>query len=154
MLAHQLTTVGINFELKNHQNVPYTMETIRGENGILLAFTGDVWDVSCVRYMLWLQRQNFKLAALGVNCALIAPNQTYELNGFFMSIPRVISFPLLADPTKSLFDEVGMEKPGYLLLGHDGDVKARWYVNETASLSFRSVVYRLKSTIPIKGQLS
>lgn len=140
MVAYQLTPVGINFELKNHQNVSYNLETIRGENGILLAFTGDVWDVSCVRYMLWLQRQNFKLATMGVNCALIAPNQPYELNGFFMSIPREISFPLLANPTKSLFEEVSMEKPGYMLLGHDGDVKARWYVNDSASLSLRSVM--------------
>lgn len=144
MVANQLASVGINFELKNHQNVSYNLDMLRGEHGILLGFTGDVWDVSCVRYMLWLQRQNFKLAALGVNTALIAPNQTYELNGFFMSIPRTISFPLLADPTRSLFDEVEMEKPGYLLLGHDGDIKGRWYVNETASLSLRSVLYRLK----------
>ena len=144
MVASQLMQVGINFELKNHENIPYNFNMLKGERGILLGFTGDVWDVSCVRYVLWLQRQNFKLATQGLNCALIVPNQTYELNGFFMSIPRTISFPLLADPTQLLHNKVGMEKPGYMLLNQYGDIKGRWYINDTASLSLQSVLYRLK----------
>ena len=144
MLANQLMPAKINFELQNHENVPYNFDMLKGERGILLGFTGDVWDVRCVRYVLWLQRQNFKLATQGVNCALIVPNQTYELNGFFMSIPRTISFPLLADPAKSLYDELSMENPGYLLLNEDGDVKGRWYLNNTESLSLRSVLHHLQ----------
>jgi len=144
MVAAQVTPTNINFELKNHENVPYRLENLMGENGILLGFTGDVWEVSCVRYVLWLQRQNFKLSTLGINCALIVPNQTYELNGFFMSIPRDIPFPLLADPTHGVYEDLGMEKPGYMLLNRDGEILGRWYLNETASLSLKSVLYRLR----------
>jgi len=144
MVTAHVTPTNINFELKNHENVPYRLENLMGEHGMLLGFTGDVWQVSCVRYVLWLQRQSFKLSTYGINSALIVPNQTYELNGFFMSIPRDIPFPLLADPNASVYETVGMEKPGYMLFNRDGDILGRWYVNDTASLSLKSVMYRFR----------
>src|SRR5690606_86846 len=121
MVANQIMPVAINFELKNHENIPHRLDMLMGEKGILLGFTGDVWDVSCVRYVLWLQRQAFKLSTQGINCALIVPNQPYELNGFFMSIPRNIPFPLLADPMLDVYENIGMEKAGYMLLNREGD---------------------------------
>lgn len=144
MIATQVSATNINFELKNHENIPYHLENLMGEKGILLGFTGDVWQVRCVRYVLWLQRQSFKLSTQGINSALIVPNQTYELNGFFMSIPRNIPFPLLADPTHQVYNDLGMEKAGYMLLNREGDILGRWYINETASLSLKSVLLRLR----------
>ncbi|MEO1646346.1 MAG: hypothetical protein AAFR67_14230, partial [Chloroflexota bacterium] len=99
MVALQTAPPANNFILHNHDNMAHELDMMMGENGILLGFTGDVWNVSCVRYVLWLQRQAFKLSTKGVSSALIVPNRPYELNGFFMSIPREIPFPLLADPT-------------------------------------------------------
>lgn len=133
-----------NFTLNNHNNRAHELNLMMGEQGILLGFTGDVWDVSCVRYVLWLQRQAFKLATYGVQSALVAPNRPYELNGFFMSIPREIQFPLLADPRREVYDSLGMDKPGFVLLGRDREVLGRWQVKDTGSLSLKSVLYRLR----------
>lgn len=143
MVALQTAPPANNFILNNHDNMAHELDMMMGENGILLGFTGDVWNVSCVRYVLWLQRQAFKLSTKGVSSALIVPNRPYELNGFFMSIPREIPFPLLADPTGDVYEDLGMAQPGYVLLSRDRDVLGRWQINDSTSLSLKSVLYRL-----------
>jgi hypothetical protein len=97
-----------DFVLNNHENISHRLSMMMGEKGILLGFTGDVWDLNCVRYVLWTQRQSFKLSSFGVNTALVVPNHCYELNGFFMSIPRDINFPLLADPAYKVYGDYDM----------------------------------------------
>lgn len=144
MVALDTTPSITSFTLNDHNNRSHELNFMMGEQGILLGFTGDVWDVSCVRYVLWLQRQAFKLATYGVHSALVAPNRPYELNGFFMSIPREIQFPLLADPRREVYDQLGMDNPGFVLLGRDREVLGRWQVKDTSSLSLKSVLYRLR----------
>jgi peroxiredoxin len=129
-----------DFTLNNHENISYRLSMMMGEKGILLAFTGDVWDLSCVRYALWMQRQCFKLASAGLNAALIIPNHTYELNGFFMSIPRGINAPLLADPKYQVYGDFDMALQGFVLLNREGDILNKWYITDTASLSARAVL--------------
>lgn len=129
-----------DFVLNNHKNISHQLSMIMGEKGILLGFTGDVWDLNCVRYVLWTQRQNFKLNSFGVNSALIVPNHCHELNGFFMSIPRDINFPLLADPSFSVYGAYDMAMPGFVLLNRDAEVINKWYITDTNSLSVRSVL--------------
>lgn len=141
MIAYPATTK--NFALKNHENVVHELDMMMGERGILLGFAGDVWDVSCVRYVLWLQRQNFKLSAQGINCAMIVPNQPYELNGFYLSIPRDISFPLLADSLGTVYNDFGMEQTGYVLLNREGEVLNRWYITGIMSMNVKNVLLEL-----------
>lgn len=143
MIAKQVVTTVSDFELKNHDNISHRLSMMMGERGILLGFTDDVWHVSCVRYVLWLQRQSFKLATEGINSAIIVPNQTYELNGFFMSIPRIIPFPLLADPTAHIYHEFEMSRPGFMLISRDGEIQGRWYVDDTSSLSLSEILQNL-----------
>lgn len=144
MMARPMTLTIDNFELKDHESTLYRLSAMMGENGILLGFTNDVWDISAVRYVLWLQRQRYKLSTFGINTALIVPNQCYELNGFFKSIPRDIQFPMLADPQEIVYRQFTMEKSGYLLLDAEGQELERWYLKENASLSVKSVLTRLR----------
>jgi hypothetical protein len=132
-----------DFVLNNHENISHRLSMIMGEKGILLGFTGDVWDLNCVRYVLWTQRQNFKLNSYGVNAALVIPNHCHELNGFFMSIPRDINFPLLADPNYTVYHDFDMAMPGFVLLSRDGETLGKWYITDTSSLSVKAVLDRL-----------
>lgn len=138
MLA--LSQIKHEFVLNNHENISHSLSMLMGENGILLGFTGDVWDLNCVRYALWMQRQSFKLAANGINTALIIPNHPYELNGFFMSIPRGLNVELLADPKFQTYGEFDMAMPGFVLLNRDGDIVNKWYITDTTSLSVKAVL--------------
>lgn len=131
------------FVLNNHENISHRLSMLMGEKGILLGFTGDVWDLNCVRYALWMQRQSFKLASSGVNAALIIPNHSYELNGFFMSIPRGLNIPLLADPKFQAYGDFDMAMPGFVLLNREGEVLNKWYITDTSSLSLKSVLASL-----------
>ena len=142
-MAYPATTIQ-NFALKDHEKTVQELEMMMGERGILLGFAGDVWDVSCVRYVLWLQRQNFKLSAQGINCAMIVPNQTYELNSFYHSIPRDISFPVLADSLGAVYDDFGMEEAGYVLLNRNGEVLKRWYITGMMFMSMNNVMCALR----------
>ena len=144
LMTYTTNTLVQDFKLKNHDNVDHQLSMMMGERGILLGFTGDVWDVSCVRYVLWLQRRNFKLSAQGINCAMIVPNQSYELNGFYLSIPRDIKFPLLADPAGDVYNDFGMEQPGYVLLNHAGEVLQRWYIGDAMSMSMRNIEHAIR----------
>lgn len=138
MLAH--AQIKHEFTLNNHENISYRLSMMMGEKGMLLAFTGDVWDLSCVRYALWMNRQCFKLAASGLNTAIIIPNHPYELNGFFMSIPRGITVPLLADPKYQVYGDFDMATQGFVLINREGDILNKWYITDTASLSARAVI--------------
>ena len=129
-----------DFVLNNHNNISHQLSMMMGEKGIFLCFTGDVWNLNCVRYVLWTQRQAFKLNSFGVNSALIVPNHCHELNGFFMSIPRDITFPLLADPSCKVYGTFDMALPGFVLLNRDAEIINKWYITDTSSLSVRAVL--------------
>ncbi len=132
-----------DFELKNHENVSHCLNMIMGKRGVLLAFSGNAWDLSSVRYALWLQRQNFKLATSGIQCAMIVPNQTYDLTGFYLSIPNHIPFPLLADPTFVVYKEVSMKRAGYVLLNQERHILGRWYIDDIMSFSVQNILQAL-----------
>lgn len=118
-----------NFRLLNHENVAHNMPQVMGENGLLMVFAGNVWDLGCIRTVLWLQRQMYKLSLHGINAVVIAPNHTYDLSGFFMSIPRNIPFPMLADPDSKVYAEYGVESSGYIMLDSNHHVRNVWKLN-------------------------
>lgn len=124
MLANvNYSGTAIDFELYNHENRCYRLANVMGENGALLGFCGDIWDLNSVRHVLWLQRQTYKLTVAGVQATFIVPNHAHDLNGFYMSIPRNIPFPLLADPDRQIYDAYQIDNPTFIYINRDKQVK-------------------------------
>lgn len=129
-----------NFQLLNHENVRYQLTNLMGESGILVGFSGDIWDLGSVRRVLWLQRQVYKLSMSGIMAAIVVPNETYELNGFYMSIPRMIPFPLLADPNREIHELCQIEFPGFVLLDRNRTVTRKWFLQSGATPRTRDII--------------
>ena len=129
-----------NFEFRNHNNKSHYLSSQMGKKGLLLGFSGNIWDLSSVRQVLWLHRQSYKLALHNLGTAVIVPNEPYELSGFFMSIPRDITFPLLSDNRHQAYDMLEMnERSGFVLLNAEYCVVRRWFTDDIVP-SVRDVI--------------
>jgi len=128
-----------DFRLHNHENAPQRLKHVMGEKGLLLVMTSDIWNLSSVRYVLWLQNNSYKLALNGIEAAVIVPAQPYEINGFYMSIPRAIPFPMLADPNREVYDHFG-GKEGFVLIGRDRAVRKQWTPNDGSTPRVRDIL--------------
>ncbi|MCA9913467.1 MAG: hypothetical protein KC496_08955 [Anaerolineae bacterium] len=128
-----------DFRLHNHENAPQRLQHLMGERGALLVLTSDIWDLSSVRYVLWLQRSCYKLALNGIQSAVIVPAQPYEINGFYMSIPRAIPFPLLADPDREVYDFFG-GKEGFVLVSPSREVRKQWTPTDGSAPRIRDIL--------------
>jgi peroxiredoxin len=129
-----------DFKVYDHENKAHHLANLMGANGLLLGFASDIWDLGCVRHVLWLQRQTYKLSLSGINSAIIMPNQPYELTGFYMSIPRKIGFPLLADPKNQAFTGYEIEYPGFLYINGDGIVERKWFLRGDATPRLQDIL--------------
>lgn len=129
-----------NFRVYDHENRAIELGHLLGESGVLLGFASNIWDLSAVRHVLWLQRQSYKLSLAGVNCAMLMPNEPYELSGFYMSIPRQIAFPILADPNNQAFDAYEIEFPGFVLVNGDGIIEKKWFLKGDSTPRIREVL--------------
>ena len=125
-IASTQTLQAHNFRLLNHENIAYTLAQVMGENGLVLIFAGNVWDLSCIRNVLWLQRQIYKLSLHGLKAAVIVPNHTYDVSGFFMSIPRHIPFPMLADPDSQTYADYGIDTAGFVVIDRQQTIRDMW----------------------------
>lgn len=130
----------IDFSLQNHQGKRFNLSGLMGEVGMLLGFCGDIWDLASVRHVLWLQRQSTKLASRGINSAIIVPNYPHDLNGFYISIPRDILFPLLADPSQKVYDSFGIDDSGFVFIDANGLIRKRWMLVEGAVPQIRDIL--------------
>jgi peroxiredoxin len=129
-----------DFRLMNQENRAYNLAQVMGENGILLVFAGNIWDLGCIRNVLWLQRQTYKLSLHGINACVIVPNHTIDLSGFFMSIPRVIPFPMLADPDEQAYEDYDVQNTGFVMLDGDRQVRRVWHLSNGAVPQIRDVI--------------
>lgn len=129
-----------DFYILNHENVRYSLSQLLGESGILLGFSGDIWDLGSVRRVLWLQRQVYKLSLAGIMSAIVVPNETYDLNSFYRSIPRMIPFPLLADANKTVHTLLEIEFPGFVLLDQERQVVRKWFLQSGATPRTRDII--------------
>jgi hypothetical protein len=118
----------------------FDIANLMGETGILLCFTGYIWDLRCIRYALWLQQYSEQFKTQGLSSTLVLPAHKYELSGFLMSIPQSIRFSLVADPENILLQEYGMDKPGFVLLNPEQDVLNRWYAEDALYIGVRRVL--------------
>lgn len=129
-----------DLKVRTHNNFDACLASQMGTNGLLLGFSGDLWELSSVRQVLWLHRQMYKLTLHGLGSAVIVPNEPYELNGFFMSIPREITFPLWADITNHVYDTLEMnDRAGFVLLDTNMAVVRRWFTQDSVP-SVRDVI--------------
>jgi peroxiredoxin len=127
----QLMSLMTDFRLPDCHWSPYELGTLMGENGLLLAFIGDIWHPSSVRRIMWLQHQMAKFISLGTPAAVIVRDEAKMLYGFQMSSPLPIPFPLLADTRGDVhedYDMVGLT--GLLLLDKRHVLQAKWIISD------------------------
>lgn len=132
------------FTLPNHNNLAHSLNQLRDEQGILIGLCHDIWDISAIRHVLWFQRHVHKLSYNHIGAALIMPTHAHELNGFYLSIPRQITFPLLADYKRETFAMFGIESSGFVALDGDNVVRKRWFMQNNGVPHMRDVLNTLK----------
>jgi len=119
---------------------PFDFESIQGVSGTLFCFSGYIWDLRSIRYVLWLQRYSQQFESHGVSSVLVLPAHKQELSTFLMSIPQKINFTLIADPDNNLLRQYEMEKSGFVLVNNQQNVLKRWYANDALYLGVRRVL--------------
>lgn len=128
-LGPQLKSVAPNFSLFNHENRESTLHGIMGAKGLLLGFTGDIWQPASVRRILWLQRHSSRFVRDGINVALLICDKPHMLYGFYMSSVMPLEFPLLADDKRSVHTQFRMERyAGLVLINSHGLICDKWLV--------------------------
>jgi peroxiredoxin len=119
-------TEASNFRLLNYENIAYNLAQVMGENGLVLIFAEDVWNLTCIRNVLWLQRQVYKLSLNGIKATVVVPNHTYDVSSFYMSIPRKILFPILADRDGKIYQAYGIEDAGFVVIDNHQQIRDMW----------------------------
>lgn len=104
-----------------------TLADVMGAAGLFVGFGEDIWSVASVRRVLWLQRHAYQILPANINVAMVFRSDPNQLYGFQMSIPRPISFPMLADTEGTFFATYAIDdKGGFLMLLPDGTVTRTW----------------------------
>jgi len=91
-----------NFSAHNDENIVHQLNSLMGENGLLLAFVYGTWCATCIQALHSLTRYAPQLQKEGVNIAAVLIDEPKELYNFKISSPRPILFPLLADKDESI----------------------------------------------------
>ena len=117
------------FSLMNHENHVMALSDLMGERGILLGFTGDIWQPASVRRILWLQRQHHQFTTYGVEIALLICDKPHMLFGYSMGSVRPLQFSLLADTDRRIHEAYRMTRyAGLVLLDHEYTIRDKWIV--------------------------
>ncbi|GAB1421058.1 hypothetical protein MASR2M15_11920 [Anaerolineales bacterium] len=103
-----------------------SIKTLMGRNGLLLGFAKDMWDLSTIRRILWLQKQSQRLDMYEVTCAIVLPNTPFILNSFALTIPGLLSFSLLADPDGEIFEQYNMQDSGFVFIDSQETIRKEW----------------------------
>lgn len=118
-----------DFSLVNHENNEVTLSEILGERGILLGFTGDIWQPASVRRILWLQRHYTQFSRQGIEVALLICDKPHMLFGFSMGSIRPLQFSLLADVDRLVHDAYRMTRyAGLVLVDSQCVIRDKWIV--------------------------
>ena len=117
------------FSVYSHNRKQHTLRSLLGERGLLVGFTGGIWNLANIRRVLWLQRYANTLEMAGVNVALLDYDDLNTLYDFAISSPVKIAFPLLADEDGQIHDAYQLQGRTALLLVDRGRVvRNAWYV--------------------------
>ena len=126
-LGPHLNVPAPDFGVLNHTNHVMSLESLMGERGLVLGFTGNIWEPASVRRILWFQRYYPQFARLNVNLALLLCNQPYQLYGYSMSSVTPLEFPLLADVNREVHALYNMERyAGLVVVDATGLIRDKW----------------------------
>lgn len=126
-LGPQLNTSAPDFAVLSHTNQLMSLENLMGGRGLVLGFTGDIWEPASVRRILWFQRYFPQFARLQVNLALLLCNQPHQLYGYSMSSVTPLEFPLLADVNRDVHILYNMERyAGIIVVDATGLIRDKW----------------------------
>ena len=119
-----------DFSLINHENREVALPDLMGERGILLGFTGDIWQPASVRRILWLQRQHHQFTTQhGVEIALLICDKPHMLFGYSMGSVRPLQFSLLADAARQIHEAYRMTRyAGLVLVDNKQVIRDKWIV--------------------------
>ncbi len=128
-LGPHLNIAAPDFRLYNHENRQNSLRDLMGERGLLIGFTGDLWQPASVRRILWLQRHATRFMRQGVNIALLICDKPHTLYGFYHSTVTPLSFPLLADVQRDVHYAFNMERySGLVLVDYRHFIRDKWLV--------------------------
>lgn len=126
-MGPRLETRAPDFCVLNHNSQVVTLEDLQGERGLVLGFTGDIWQPASVRRILWLQRHQPQFAKQGVNLALLICDKPHMLYGFSMSSVVPLDFPLLADMDRQVHTLYQMNRfAGLVIIDREGIMRDKW----------------------------
>ncbi len=126
-MGPRLETRAPDFCVLNHESRVMTLEDLQGERGLMLGFTGDIWQPASVRRILWLQRYQPQFARHGVNLALVICDKPHMLYGFSMSSVVPLEFPLLADMDRHIHSLYQMNRyAGLVIVDREGIMRDKW----------------------------
>lgn len=131
----KIHTKAPSFCLPSAEGERHNLSTLMGEVGLLLAFSGDIWDIHSIRQVMWLQRYAPQFALLGARSALVAPNDSDALRSFVMSNPLKIPFKLLADPQRQSYHAYNIKAPCLLFISRSGYIGGQWHLGGTGAIS-------------------
>ncbi|MBZ0301630.1 MAG: peroxiredoxin family protein [Anaerolineae bacterium] len=110
-----------------HESRVTTLEELMGEHGLILGFTGDIWDPGSVRRILWFQRHYPQFMKLGIQVALLVCGEPHALYGFSMSSVVPLEFPLLSDVDRAVHDLYNVEQYAALIaIDHAQIIREKW----------------------------
>lgn len=126
-LGPQLHIPAPDFAVLSHTNTLVSLENLLGERGLVLGFTGNIWEPASVRRILWFQRYYPQFARLNVSLALLLCNQPHQLYGYSMSSVVPLDFPLLADIHREVHMLYNMGRyAGLVVVDAAGMIRDKW----------------------------
>jgi peroxiredoxin len=126
-LGPHLNVPAPDFGVLSHTNHVMSLESLMGERGLGLGFSGDIWEPASVRRILWFQRYFPQFARLKVNLGLLLCNQPHQLYGYSMSSVTRLEFPLLADVNREVHALYNMERyAGLVVVDATGIIRDKW----------------------------
>ncbi len=126
-LGPHLNVPAPDFGVLSHNSQMMSLEDLMGERGLVLGFSGDIWEPASVRRILWFQRHYPQFARLNVNLALLLCNQPHQLYGYSMSSKATLEFPLLADVSREVHTLYNMERyAGLVIVDAAGMIRDKW----------------------------
>lgn len=115
------------FTLTDYGRNSYSLQTMSGVNGLLLAFIGDIWKPVSVHRILGLHGVAGRLAAQGWRTALVVRGQPQTLQNFLLASPMQVQFPLLADTDGEVHSAYGhANSAGLFLIDRGGMLRYKW----------------------------
>ncbi|MCU0498842.1 MAG: redoxin domain-containing protein [Anaerolineae bacterium] len=123
----KINSIAADFELVDHQGKKQALVPLIGLNGLLLLFTGNIWQPSSVRRLLWLQRHVNRFALLGITAGAIIQDYQSSLRSFQMSSPIPVPFPLMADVDGLIQNAYQMHgQTGLVLIDYERVIRQKW----------------------------